>query len=142
MDGGWPANSPDVHRFSVKRTWNLVIGARHLSFTTSNTLLFLSRAIKQTCTLSFGLVALLLPTDLLSQVIDEEIRTLPKQTEYLSDAVDQDDGGIDFIALPIPISNPALGSGLAVAGAVLFQTDEESRSSFAGIGAGYLESVD
>ncbi len=117
-----------------------MIGGKCRSFTLSNTLLFLSRAIKQTCTLFFGLVAVLLATDSLSQVIDEQIRNLPKQAEDLSSADDQDDGGLQFIVLPIPISSPSIGTGLSVVGAVLFRTDDESKPSFVGIGAGYLDS--
>jgi hypothetical protein len=40
-----------------------------------------------------------------------------------------------FLAVPIPISNPTLGSGAALAGAVLFKTDEQSSSSMIGAAA-------
>lgn len=42
-----------------------------------------------------------------------------------------------FLVVPIPISNPTIGSGGAIASAMFFKTDEESKSSFIGGGAFY-----
>jgi hypothetical protein len=39
-----------------------------------------------------------------------------------------------FIAAPIPIQNPTVGTGLALGGGYLFTLDEESQASFIGIG--------
>jgi hypothetical protein len=49
----------------------------------------------------------------------------------------------EFIAAPIPISNPTIGSGLGVVGAVLFpinRGDRVSPSSIAGLGGFYTDS--
>lgn len=40
-----------------------------------------------------------------------------------------------FILVPIPIENPAIGTGLALAGAYLFKTDKNSDQSFIGLSA-------
>jgi hypothetical protein len=39
----------------------------------------------------------------------------------------------NYLIVPIPISNPTIGSGLALAGAVLFKTDPQSSSSYLGV---------
>jgi outer membrane protein assembly factor BamA len=41
----------------------------------------------------------------------------------------------DFLVVPIPISNPTIGSGAALAGAMLFKTDAQSSSSMIGAAA-------
>jgi len=40
-----------------------------------------------------------------------------------------------FLIVPIPISNPTIGSGLGLATAMFFKSDRESKSSFFGTGA-------
>jgi outer membrane protein assembly factor BamA len=42
-----------------------------------------------------------------------------------------------YLVVPIPISNPTIGSGLALAGAMFFKTDEQSSSSLVGLGTFY-----
>jgi outer membrane protein assembly factor BamA len=42
-----------------------------------------------------------------------------------------------FLVVPIPVSNPTIGSGGAIATAMFFKTDEVSKSSFIGGGAFY-----
>jgi outer membrane protein assembly factor BamA len=42
-----------------------------------------------------------------------------------------------FLVVPIPVSNPTIGSGGALATAMFFKTDEASKSSFIGAGAFY-----
>ena len=43
----------------------------------------------------------------------------------------------NFLIVPIPISNPTLGSGGALAAGMLFKTDEKSKSSLIGAGSFY-----
>ncbi|HYJ36138.1 MAG TPA: hypothetical protein VEV64_08270, partial [Rhizomicrobium sp.] len=40
-----------------------------------------------------------------------------------------------FLVVPIPISNPTIGSGLGLATAMFFKSDKDSKSSFFGTGA-------
>lgn len=40
----------------------------------------------------------------------------------------------NFVAAPIPLSNPTLGTGLALGGGYLFKLDDQSASSFIGLG--------
>jgi hypothetical protein len=44
---------------------------------------------------------------------------------------------VNFVFVPIPISNPTIGSGLALAGMALYKIDERSPDSFTGLGGGY-----
>jgi outer membrane protein assembly factor BamA len=46
-------------------------------------------------------------------------------------------GGHDIVVAPIPISNPSIGTGLALTGMWLYQTDPQSPESFSGLGGGY-----
>ncbi len=41
----------------------------------------------------------------------------------------------NFIAVPVPFSSPAIGSGLALGGGYLFKLDPEARTSVVGLGA-------
>jgi outer membrane protein assembly factor BamA len=45
--------------------------------------------------------------------------------------------GLDFVVAPIPVSNPSVGTGLALAGMLLYQTDPKSPASFSALGGGY-----
>jgi outer membrane protein assembly factor BamA len=45
--------------------------------------------------------------------------------------------GHDIVVAPIPISNPSVGSGLALTGMWLYQMDPQSPESFTGLGGGY-----
>lgn len=45
--------------------------------------------------------------------------------------------GHDIVVAPIPISNPSVGSGLALTGMWLYQLDPQSPESFTGVGGGY-----
>jgi outer membrane protein assembly factor BamA len=46
----------------------------------------------------------------------------------------------DLVIAPIPISNPTIGSGLAVAAMYMYSLDPQSRSSISGVGGGYTDS--
>jgi hypothetical protein len=46
----------------------------------------------------------------------------------------------DWVLAPIPISNPTVGSGLALGAMLLYELDETSRSSYTGFGGGYTDS--
>jgi outer membrane protein assembly factor BamA len=46
----------------------------------------------------------------------------------------------EFVVAPIPISNPTIGSGLGVAGMMLYKVDPASPTSFTGLGAAYTDS--
>jgi Omp85 superfamily domain len=48
--------------------------------------------------------------------------------------------GHDFVIAPIPISNPSIGTGLALTGMVLYKLDQDSPESSTALGAGYLSS--
>jgi Omp85 superfamily domain len=48
--------------------------------------------------------------------------------------------GSNIVVAPIPISNPSIGSGLALAGLILYQMDEQSPASFTGLGGAYTSS--
>lgn len=45
-----------------------------------------------------------------------------------------------FLVVPIPMSNPTIGSGGALAGAMFFRTDDKSKPSLVGLGAMYASS--
>src|SRR5262249_32185599 len=45
-----------------------------------------------------------------------------------------------FLLVPIPVSNPTIGSGGALAGAMFFRTDDKSKPSLIGIGGMYASS--
>jgi Omp85 superfamily domain len=49
-------------------------------------------------------------------------------------------GGHNIVVAPIPISNPSVGTGLALTGMLLYKTDPRSPESFTALGAGYLSS--
>jgi outer membrane protein assembly factor BamA len=44
-----------------------------------------------------------------------------------------------FLVVPIPVSNPTIGSGAALAAAMFFKTDEASKSSLLGTGGFYTD---
>ncbi|MEJ1965428.1 MAG: BamA/TamA family outer membrane protein [Gammaproteobacteria bacterium] len=46
----------------------------------------------------------------------------------------------DWVVAPIPVSNPSIGSGLALTAMLLYKLDEKSPASFTGFGAGYTSS--
>jgi Omp85 superfamily domain len=48
--------------------------------------------------------------------------------------------GGNFVVAPIPISNPSVGSGLALTGMWLYQVDDDSPASSTALGAAYLSS--
>jgi hypothetical protein len=48
--------------------------------------------------------------------------------------------GHNIVVAPIPISNPTVGTGLALTGMLLYKTDTQSPESFTALGAGYLSS--
>jgi outer membrane protein assembly factor BamA len=45
-----------------------------------------------------------------------------------------------FLVVPIPVSNPTIGSGGALAGAMFFRTDDKSKPSLIGLGGMYTSS--
>ena len=47
---------------------------------------------------------------------------------------------LNFVFAPIPIVNPTIGNGLAVAGLMLYKLDAESPASMTGLAAGYTDS--
>jgi outer membrane protein assembly factor BamA len=59
-------------------------------------------------------------------------------------AISPDEGirvaNTDLVIAPIPLSNPTIGSGLAVAAMYLYSLDPESPSSLTGAGGGYTDS--
>jgi hypothetical protein len=68
--------------------------------------------------------------------------TDPTQTEGQTQ-VEPEQGvktGYDTVVAPIPISNPSIGSGLALTGMVLYKVDQDSPESSTALGAGYLSS--
>jgi hypothetical protein len=48
--------------------------------------------------------------------------------------------GHNIVVAPIPVSNPSVGTGLALTGMLLYKTDPQSPESFTALGAGYLSS--
>jgi hypothetical protein len=48
--------------------------------------------------------------------------------------------GSNFVIAPIPISNPSVGTGLALTGMWLYDVDKDSPASSTALGAGYLSS--
>ena len=65
------------------------------------------------------------------------------ELERVTNSIELDSIGLkgkDTILLPIPISNPTIGTGLGVASALLYQIDEKSPSSYTGIGGFYADS--
>jgi outer membrane protein assembly factor BamA len=50
---------------------------------------------------------------------------------------DVSDTSIDFVVAPIPIANPTIGNGLAIAGLMLYKLDADSPASSTGVAAGY-----
>jgi hypothetical protein len=46
----------------------------------------------------------------------------------------------NIVVAPIPISNPSLGTGLALTGMLLYKVDQDSPESFTALGGGYLSS--
>jgi hypothetical protein len=48
--------------------------------------------------------------------------------------------GRNFVVAPIPVSNPSVGTGLAVTGMLLYKVDPGSPESSTALGAGYLSS--
>ena len=48
--------------------------------------------------------------------------------------------GHNTVIAPIPISNPSVGTGLALAGMLLYKTDPASPDSFTAVGGGYTSS--
>ena len=57
------------------------------------------------------------------------------------DAPEEDEGGVGFVALPVPIANPTIGVGLGAAVALLYRLDPESNTSSTGVGAFYTDST-
>jgi outer membrane protein assembly factor BamA len=53
---------------------------------------------------------------------------------------DAGDKRFDIVLTPIPIANPTIGNGLAVAGLILYKFDSESPASSTAIAAGYTDS--
>jgi outer membrane protein assembly factor BamA len=51
-----------------------------------------------------------------------------------------DDQGPNFVALPFPITNGAIGNGAAVVGALLYKFDDASQGSSTGLGGFYTQS--
>jgi outer membrane protein assembly factor BamA len=60
----------------------------------------------------------------------------PKQSDD-AEAAKKAEKKVNFVFVPIPISNPTIGSGLAVAGMALYKVDADSPDSFTGMGGGY-----
>jgi hypothetical protein len=74
------------------------------------------------------------PTYLLAQ--ESEIDLITK-------GIDVDSVGLkspDAVLLPIPIVNPTIGIGMAAAGGLLYQLDNDTPSSYSGIGGFYTDS--
>jgi outer membrane protein assembly factor BamA len=80
-------------------------------------------------------------TDPISIQGDVEIESnAPKEAPKESDeaeAVKKAQKKVNFVFVPIPISNPTVGSGLAIAGMALYKVDADSPDSFTGMGGGY-----
>ena len=53
---------------------------------------------------------------------------------------DDDSGGVNFVALPFPVTNGAIGDGFAIVGAALYKLDDGSQSSSTGLGGFYTQS--
>jgi len=60
----------------------------------------------------------------------------PKQSDD-AEAAKKAEKKVNFVFVPIPISNPTVGSGLAIAGMALYKVDADSPDSFTGMGGGY-----
>jgi hypothetical protein len=50
------------------------------------------------------------------------------------------EAGLDFVIAPIPIANPTIGNGLAIAGLLMYQIDAQSPASTTGVAVGYTDS--
>lgn len=72
-----------------------------------------------------------IPASAQQSLSEEALSTVPSG----ADAQELGFGGGSVLAVPLPFSNPTLGSGVAAGVAWLFTADEASRSSTIGIGA-------
>ncbi len=89
--------------------------------------------------LTFGL-----PELAAARAIESEISDLGTHIENVAkpdtiNGAGNDAGKSEFIAAPIPLINPTVGTGLAAVGAYLFMVDAGSQSSFVGVGGGYTD---
>jgi outer membrane protein assembly factor BamA len=62
-----------------------------------------------------------------------------EETAMINAATMKNDS-FDFVIAPIPIANPTVGNGLAIAGLLLYELDPESPASSTALAAGYTDS--
>jgi hypothetical protein len=72
-----------------------------------------------------------------AQVIEQEAIDVPGTITSIDMNSSDDKQGSDIVVVPLPVGSPTFGQGLAVTAAVLFETDEQSQSSFVGVGGVY-----
>lgn len=82
-----------------------------------------------------ALLTFVLPELAAARAIESEISDLGTHIENVAKPGTMNDAGkSEFIAAPIPLINPTVGTGLAAVGAYLFTVDAGSQSSFIGMG--------
>jgi len=70
--------------------------------------------------------------------LEDDARFLEDEAELLESLHDENKN--EIVVAPIPVVNPTLGTGLALAGMHLYQLDEGSQPSFTAAGAAYTDS--
>src|SRR5271154_4878649 len=58
----------------------------------------------------------------------------------IEDQIPKPPKSVDYFVVPIPISNPTIGSGLEAVGMILYKLDDKSPDSFTAVGGGYTSS--
>ncbi len=71
--------------------------------------------------------------------VEDELSDVSDQIKSIQHLESDEKSEFDFIAAPVPIGNPTVGTGIAGVGAFLFQVDPKSQSSFVGFGGGYTD---
>ena len=84
-----------------------------------------------------ALAGLALP---LCAAADEPLTVESQITVSPAEGVKEEAGGVNYVVAPIPISNPTIGTGLAVTGMILYDVDPRSPVSFTALGGGYTSS--
>jgi hypothetical protein len=89
--------------------------------------------------LKFAIISMLLGAPVLC-IADSPTPIDTNADTNLDPATGTKSSGSNIVVAPIPISNPSIGSGLALAGMLLYQMDDKSPASFTGLGGAYTSS--
>jgi outer membrane protein assembly factor BamA len=89
--------------------------------------------------LKFALIGMLLGAAM-NCIADSPTPMATNADTNLDPATGAKSSGSNIVVAPIPVSNPSIGSGLALAGMLLYQVDDKSPASFTGLGGAYTSS--